>query len=43
MAKRQVIIPAGEYSVSTDPKEKLITVVGSCVAVSLILIILNWL
>lgn len=33
--KRQVIIPVGDYCVSADPEEALITVVGSCVAVTL--------
>ncbi len=35
MAKRQVIVPVGELYVSTDPKEELVTVLGSCVAVTL--------
>ncbi len=35
MLKNQLIIPVGEYYVSTDSRDELITVVGSCVAVTL--------
>jgi chemotaxis receptor (MCP) glutamine deamidase CheD len=35
MANRQSLIPVGQYYASTDPQEDLITVVGSCVAVTL--------
>lgn len=35
MLKKQIIIPVGEYYVSTDPQEELVSVVGSCIAVTL--------
>ncbi len=35
MSKKQVIIPIGKYGISSDPLEELVTVVGSCVAVTL--------
>jgi len=35
MAKKQIIIPVGEYGVSNDSRHDLVTVLGSCVAVTL--------
>ncbi len=35
MRIRQSIVPVGEYAVSAEPAEELVTVVGSCVAVTL--------
>ncbi len=35
MIKKQIIVPLGEYCVSTDPQYELVTIVGSCVAITL--------